>query len=295
MATSENPPDSLPTNWGRWGENDEKGTLHHITAAARLRGVTEAREGRVVPLGRPVSPVLLSGGGPTAHGSAAMPSPVLQVVNTGVPAKAVTDVLVLNTHHVGMTHIDAVAHIPFDGHVYPGVPLAEAVAGGTVRHGGTGAFTDGILTRGVLLDLAPGDRLSPGHQVTGRDLTDAETRAGVRVEPGDALVVRAGWSQLNDPSGSLPAVSLDAVAWMAEREVGLYAGDIGDRPPAPGTPLPLHQVALARLGMPIIDCAEVTDLADTCRRLGRFSFLFVAAVPAIQGASGLPVNPLAVF
>jgi hypothetical protein len=69
-----------------------------------------------------------------------------------------TDLLVINTHHAALTHIDAVAHIPVGDMVYPGVPVNEAAAGGTIQHGSTSVLAAGLATRGVLLDLAPGRR-----------------------------------------------------------------------------------------------------------------------------------------
>jgi len=296
MSTTRPPDEELPSNWGRWGLGDRLGTLNHITDEARARGARTVRSGQAVSLAMPVTPVLLAGGGPMPVGTAPMPAPVLQMMNYNPAPPVYTDILVLNTHHVAMTHIDAHAHIPVDGKVYPGVPAEQAISRGTVRHGSTTAFAAGITTRGVLLDLAPGRRLEPGHTVTGIDLDDAQKRAGVLVEPGDALVVRGGWTVHRDFKDPLPAMSLDAVRWMAEREVSLYIGDIGDRPPAdPAAPIPMHHVALARLGLPIVDGAELSELAATCARLGRWEFLLALAIPAILQTTGLPANPLAIF
>lgn len=287
--------ETLPTNWGRWGAADERGTLNLITDEARARGVAEARVGRTVSLALPVRPGPLVG--PVPFGTGALPGGVMQLMAfTGSPARALTDVLVVNTHHAAVTHIDALAHVPADDRVYPGVPLAEAVSGGTVRHGSTAPFAEGITTRGVFLGLAPHGRLEAGHEVTDRDLDEAEERAGVRLESGDALVVRGGWRLADHAAERMPFLDLSAVRWMAEREVSLYAGDISDPSPVrPTGPMALHQGALTRLGMPLIDNPDVDPLAEVCRELGRHSFLFVVAPAAITGATGLPVNPLAVF
>ena len=295
MTTADLPAGDIPTNWGRWGADDQFGTLNFITGAARARGVAAATAGRVVSLAFPVTPAPLAG--PVPFGVSPAPAAVLQVLSyNGSPARAITDVLLLNTHHVAMTHIDALVHLPAGDQVYPGIPLSTAVVLGRVTHGSTAAFAAGITTRGVFLDLAPGDRLDPGHEVTGRDLDEAETRAGSRVESGDALVVRAGWRVSHELTEPVPAMTLDAVRWMADREVSVYAGDIGDRPPVPpGGPMIMHQVALPLLGMPLIDGPDVTALAATCTELGRHDFLFVVAPMAVTGATGLPVNPLAIF
>lgn len=229
-----------------------------------------------------------------------MPAPVTQLLLHAGPAPGLTDVLVINTHHVGLTHLDALAHISVEGTVYPGVPVHEAVSGATLRHGSTSAFVGGITTRGVLLDLAPGDRLPAGHLVASADLSAAEERAGLRVETGDALVVRGGWAARDDIGAALPSFDLDTLRWLADREVAVIASDIGDRLPGPGAPLhepalPLHEIGRARLGLPLIDGAEAEELAEVCHEIGRYEFLFVAAPMPIHGCTGVPVNPMAIF
>lgn len=287
----------IPTNWGRWGADDELGALNFITDAARARGSAEARDGRVVSLAATVAAVPMAG--PVPFGPTPMPAGVLQMMGfTGSPALALVDVLVLNTHHGAMTHIDALAHVPTGDKVYPGVPVNQVAMGGTVKQGSTAAFAVGIVTRGVFLDLAPDARLDPGHWVSAADLDVAEQRAGVRVESGDALIVRGGWVPAAGLTEPVPAMTPEAVRWMADREISVYAGDIGDRPPflmPPGAVLAMHQIALGQLGIPLIDNAEVAGLATACEELDRRSFLFVAAPMAVLGATGLPVNPLAIF
>lgn len=285
----------LPTNWGRWGLDDDRGTLNFITERARARGVAEATAGRIVSLAMPITPVPLGGGFGFSAGQP-MPAPVTQIMNfTGTPAPAFTDMLLINVHHIKSTHIDALAHVNADGQVYPGVPANEAIVGGTVQKSSSAPFADGVTTRGVLLDLAPEASLEDGYQVTGDDFEQAEKRGGVDVESGDALIVRGGWNVSGNPAGPVPYLTLDAVKWMGDREVSLYAGDLCDEPPIRPGSRAVHEFALARLGMPLIDGAEVDELATTCQELGRYSFLFVLGTIPVSGATGLPVNPLAIF
>ena len=288
------PANALPSNWGRWGDRDELGTLNFITDEARARGAAAARTGRTVSLAHPIVPVTLAGGGPVPHGLSPMPAPVQQILVHNAPAPVLSDVLVFHTHHITLTHIDALSHIGVEGKVYPGVPSFEAAARGTVRHGSTTPFAAGIVTAGVLLDLAPGTRLAPGHEVTAADLDAAEARAGVRVQSGDAVVVRGGWVVHRDFAEPLPAMTVDAVRWVAEREASVFVSDIGDHPPGGSTPA-LHEVGLARLGMPLVDNADVAALAALCGELERWTFLFTLGAPPVLGATGLPVNPLAIF
>ncbi|MFJ9173724.1 cyclase family protein [Streptomyces sp. NPDC102360] len=288
--------DELPSNWARWGDDDQFGTLNLIDAAARVRAAAEVREARHVSLARSVDPVPLTTGlGPVAS-PAMMPAGVLQMVNfNGAKPLALTDSLVINTHNAALTHLDAVSHMPVDDHIYPGVPVQEAVTPTGVTHGSAEPFTAGILTRGVLLDLAPeGGSLPADRHIGGADLDAALARTGASFSSGDALVLRGGWD-VNRPLGQpVPGLDLSAVRWMDEHGVSVYVGDIGDRRP-PEFPMPVHQVALARLGLPLVDAAGLDDLAEVCASLGRWTFMLVLAPPRITRTTGLVVNPLAVF
>jgi hypothetical protein len=286
----------LPTNWGRWGEDDQLGTLHLIDAAASARAAAEVRDGRHVSLARPIDPVPLTTGLAPVGSPATMPAGVLQTMNfNGTAPLAMTDTLLINTHNAALTHLDAVAHMPVDGRVYPGVETRDAVTPTGVTHGAADQFGAGIVTRGVLLDLAPdGGSLPADRRVGGTDLDSALERTGVSVRSGDAVVVRGGWDT-NRPLGQpVPGLDTTAVRWLDEHGVSVYIGDIGDRRP-PEFPLPLHQVALARLGLPLVDAANLDKLAEFCRSQGRFSFMLVLAPPRINRTTGLVVNPIAIF
>lgn len=287
---------TVPSNWGRWGDDDELGTLHFITDESRARGAAAARTGRPVSLAHPIIPVTFAGGGAMAHGMSPMPAPVQQVIlYTGSPAPAMADVLTINTHHVALTHVDALVHTPVDGHVYPGVPLAQAANRGRIHHGSTTSYAAGVVTAGACLDLAPGGRLDPGHKIVAADLDAAEERAGIEVQSGDALVMRGGWDVHRAVDQPLPTVTLDAIRWFADREISLLASDVGDMPPGPGCVPLLHMIGLARLGMPLVDNTHVAELAAVCEELQRWRFLFVLGALPVHGATGTPVNPLAIF
>jgi len=287
--------DAELSNWGRWGLEDELGTLNFITDEVRARAVAEATTGQVISLATPLAPVPL--GGAFGFTQYTMPPAVTQTLTyTSAASSAFTDTLTIAVHHADSTHIDALAHVNCDGKVYPGIPVEKAIAGGTVRQGSSTPFTKGVITRGVLLDLAPGGAVEPDLEVTAADFEKAEQRANVQVESGDALLVRGGWTMSAKTASSLPVVTLDAIRWMADREISLYSGDIGDKPPiVPGGSTVLHKVALGRLGIPLVDGPELDELARTCQELGRFSFLYVLGTIPVTGATGLPVNPLAIF
>ncbi|MBF4600375.1 cyclase family protein [Frigoribacterium sp. VKM Ac-1396] len=286
----------LPDDRGRWGADDELGTLNLIDDAARARAAEEVRVGRSVSLALPVEPASMLGG-PFAPPSP--PSPPVQqaLLHTGTPPMGMSEVLIVTPHHPALTHLDAFAHLPVDGVVYPGMPLEDAVTAGGVDHGSTTAFAVGITTRGVLLDLAPGGRLPSAHAITRADLDAAEEHSGAQVLPGDAVVVRSGWGFSWDSEEPAPGMTVDAIRWLHDRGVSLYAGDVGDSfpPTDPQVPMPLHMVALARLGMPLVDSVATDDLAATCAELGRYAFLLSVAPPRLHGLTGVPVNPQAIF
>lgn len=289
----------LPSNWGRWGDNDEAGTLNLIGDDTKSRAAAEVRTGRSVSLALPIVPsALLSG--PFVPATTDESPVQLMVVHPVRPAEhtcANVDMMLVTNHHPRSTHLDAVAHIAEDEMVYPGRPLSHSVTPGGVHHGSTVAFGEGIVTRGVLLDLAVDGPLAEGHGVTARDLEHAERRQGVTLHEGDALVVRCGWDFTPDPSKRSPGMSVEAVRWMHDRGVSLYVGDIGDAfPPLdPTVPFPMHAVGLTRLGLPLVDAANVEDLVAVCRELDRYSFMLVTAPPRIAHLTGVPVNPIAVF
>src|SRR4051812_7080582 len=95
---------AIPSNWGRWGADDELGTLNLITDEVRSRAVTEARTGRWVPLAMPTEPASVLGG---PFAPPAPPSPPVQqaMLYTGNPPMGMAELLILNPHHPGLTHL----------------------------------------------------------------------------------------------------------------------------------------------------------------------------------------------
>ena len=156
----------FPSNWGRWGDRDERGAVNLITDEVRARGAAEARTGLTVSIARLTTPFPLTGGpmAPTETSHTAVHT-IMMFTGHGAPAAA--EVMIITTHHAEVTHLDALGHWVGDGRVYPGVDLAESFGPTGVRHGAAEVYGGGILTRGVLLDLAPGGRLDPAHPVTG--------------------------------------------------------------------------------------------------------------------------------
>ncbi|PPH27434.1 hypothetical protein C5C37_13750 [Rathayibacter sp. AY1F9] len=181
--------------------------------------------------------------------------------------------------------------------------LRSLVASATARAAVRTRSPSAVVRMGVRRPFprTPTRSISPRRSMPSRtsdiDLDAAERRGGVPLQSGDALVVRSGWGFSWDSEEQAPGMTVDAVTWMHERGVALYAGDVGDSfpPHDPEMPMPMHMVALARLGMPLIDSADVEQLAVVCAELSRWSFLLSVAPPRLLGLTGVPVNPIAVF
>lgn len=327
------------SNAGRWGPDDELGTLNHISATKRVEAAGLVRLGLTVSLARP----LVRESAPTSRveldrrlEANGRPDP-----RSGLPPFA-ADYLGLEIHQQGVTHVDALGHVGgADGRAYGGRPFAETLDHEGIRIGSVFAQRAGIVSRGVLLDVPAAlgvDWLEPTHEITSADLDAAERHAGVAVGRGDVLVLRAGVEARERAIGAsalAPGPGADGAGWMHAREIAVYAGDApehitpiaaavlgrsdGEHPPTtdgeglPSTdgespplseghpspvtrfPLAFHQLALAAMGLVLLDHAGVEPLAEVCRDLGRYDFLFVAAPLALPGGTGSPVNPLAIF
>lgn len=277
-------------NWGRWGADDQRGTLNHIDAEVRLTAIRGVRQGRSYPFGQVIRPVGAS--------SVARTRDVTLEVERSV---TVRDEFTIAPHGFATTHIDALGHCFFDGFAYNGRPRDTVVNGGVLSYGDIAALQDGILTRGVLLDVTAGtDHLDPGAAITPDDLNEAAESAGVAVRAGDAVFVRSGRGLPGgDPEdgGARTGLRIDCLEWMHDRDVAVFGGDCVDVAPSPypGYPDHLHQVALAGMGLVMLDLPDMEVLRHAVDREGIHEFLLTAAPLAIVGATGSPVNPIATF
>lgn len=300
------------SNAGRWGAEDEIGTLNYISPAKRRDAARLVQIGQTLSLAHPLSPIehrMLYGHQPrpTSH----------------VPASA-GDYIGLDVHQAALTHLDALSHVAgHDGWVYNTRRFDDVVTASGLSHGSIYAQREGIVSRGVLLDVAAAlgvDWLEPTYRITAADLEGAERYGSVRISHGDVLVLRAGNEACDTAMGphSLAAgPGPDCIEWIHQREVAVYAGDapeqitlaaarilgralerdeLGQDDEVPTLfPLPMHQIGLAAMGLVLLDHCRVEELAKTCRRLGRYEFLFVAAPLPLRRGTGSPVNPLAIL
>lgn len=284
-------------NWGRWGWDDEKGTLNHVTPAHTLRAISLVRTGRVVSTAYDLDTESSAKNYfPTVH----------RMLFHGFerPTTAVDQVTIV-PHSFTVTHIDAVSHSNYGGVLYNGRAAESVVQRAGLESGSVLAAKDGIVTRGVLLDIPAslGRRwLDPDEYITEADLDAAAEWAGLDVGAGDVVLVRSGLGAREAASGvedikRRAGLSPACVRWLHRWDVAVYGGDCFERLPLPYTEYPwaFHQIAQASVGLILLDNVDLEALAAVCAEESRWEFLFIVSPLRLPGGTGSAVNPLAVF
>jgi kynurenine formamidase len=305
------------SNWGRWGADDRLGTLNLITDAKRVAAARLVQEGHVVScswdLDTHLQPEHTSGAPQrffvtTGQGLEDEHRVMPPGIHPGDRQAGALEFIGMIFHGFSVTHLDALSHIFWDGKMYNGRP-AEAVSSssGATQHDVT-AVRDGIITRGILVDAARHrgvDWLEPGESVSGAELEAILAAQGVAVEEGDALLLRTGYGARKLQHGPDAVMERGRAGWHASSlpvvhklGVSLLAADTAqDVIPSgyPGVRIPIHSVGLVAMGLYLLDNCNLEPLAEKCVAAGRFDFqLILSAIPFV-GATGSPVNPLAVF
>ena len=294
-------------NWGRWGPDDELGTMNYLTpdkVAAAARLVTS---GRRVSMGIPINTVA----GPDN------PQPAIHFVIQahdvpvdGSKVRFALDFLGMGCHGDAHTHMDALCHISYDGKTYNGRDADEVMKSTGATGQDVTVYRDGLVGRGVLLDI-PRLRgckwIEPGEAVTRAELEQCVAAEEVELGEGDILVLRMGhhrrrlelgpWD--NGPEGDGKAgIHVDAIPWMHEKRIAAFLPD-GDGETVPsvvdGITYPIHPLQVVAMGMFVADSLQFEDLAAACDEEGRYDFMVVGLPLLIHGGTGSPWNPVAVF
>lgn len=300
------------SNWGRWGDDDQLGTLNLIGPAERVRGAHMVVAGDSVSLSRHVE-VISPAQAVDDHGQWGQAAQLaLDNNGDGVPEAGfgvTSDRFAVTVHGATQTHLDALCHIFFDGRMYNNRSASEVPATGSLFNDIV-CLATGISTRGVLLDIPAlrGDYVRPETPVRIDELVEAERLGGTAVEPGDAVAIRLGrqlrWDaeggqQCEERTGdtALQGLHPECLSWFRERDVSLIVSDNGTdvTPPRYGLMLPIHIGALVFLGCPLIDNADLEPLARLSSAHNRNAFQFTVAPIPIPGATGSLVNPIATF
>jgi kynurenine formamidase len=306
------------SNRGRWGPDDERGTLNLIDDAKVAAAAALVREGRHVSCSRQVE------FGRRVSVYEAEEAPQHFVTSTGARLNADgagggVDWIGFPVHGLYMTHLDAPSHQFWNGAMFNGHPASSLTAEAGARHGSIELAADGIVSRGVLLDVAGVvgvDTLEAGYAITSDELSVAARAHDVEPEPGDVMLIRTGYGQLRRSYRErvpdialapgcrdrtslphLPGLDPSSLPWFRAHDIAVVGTDTGtdSRPTTQSWVAPFHVVAMVAMGMWVLDNFELEELARVCQELGRWTFLMVIAPIRFKNSTGSPVNPIAIF
>jgi kynurenine formamidase len=303
-----------PSNWGKWGPDDEVGSLNYLTAEEVLRGAQHIKSGETftlqIQMGHP-------DGDPLWPGREGMKR--WNVLDEGTwdgddaPAfpgglHYADDIVTAQTQ--GSTQYDALGHVWYDGKLWNGFDARTTVDGMT-KASVLPIAEKGVVGRGILLDMARHrgkDNLDKGETFDHTDLEACAAAQGTTIEKHDILVIRTGfmpyWYKTPDADfydGFIEpglTYSRELVQWFQDMEIPNFVTDtIANEvtyEPETGVALPLHCSLMRNLGVALTEIAWLDDLADACAADNRWTFLYVAAPLKIVNGTGAPVNPVAI-
>ncbi|HJO39619.1 MAG: cyclase family protein [Vicinamibacterales bacterium] len=284
------------SNWGRWGPDDQLGTLNLVTAEKRREAVDLVQDGVSVSLARDAEKVE----------AADNPSPWIHEMRGVGGGGGSMDTYTIDYHGVIHTHLDSLCHAGREGQLYNGIPQS------TVREDGCAAlgvdrFKNGIITRGILIDipwLRGVDYLEPDVVIYSEDLDAWEEKSGVTIRPGDAVFIRTGrWARRAavgpwNVGAQGPGPHASTAHWFKARDVAIVGTDVGTdvRPSGvEGAGFPLHDLLIFAMGMPLLDNCDLEAISRAARARGRWEFMLTAAPLAVPGGTGSPINPIGIF
>jgi kynurenine formamidase len=292
-------------HWGRWGPDDQRGAINYITHEHVRSAAETVRAGRTVACSWPLD----TKAGPDNPKPVVHHMTVLQDVPLGDAGdlRFTGDFIGIEFHGDAHSHLDALCHVAYKGLLYNGLPVDRAVSSVGASMQTMDVAKDGIVGRGVLLDM-PRLRctawVEPGEAVSRDEIEAAERAQGVRLQEGDILFFRTGHARKRldegpwDAANSKAGIHATAMPLFHERKVAAIGFD-GDGETVPsnceGVMYPIHAIGVNAMGLYFLDSLFFEDLAAVCEQEGRWDFLCIIAPLRLAAGTGSPVNPIAVF
>lgn len=313
-------------NWGRWGPEDQLGTLNHITPDALRHAATLVRQGRIIAMGAPFN----AHGPQGAHGLRRNPIHVMtmdggdcdidqlakewrgptedwvaEVYGNG-PGRFTDDYVIMPLQ--SCTQWDALSHFYYEGQLYNGFPARAVTSLGASRCAIDPVAERGMVTgRGVLLDIARHrgvDRLGPDEAIHPEELEAAAKAQNVELRTGDILVIRTGWYRewlekhdAENWAWQSPGISWRCAEWLHHHNIAAVAADnVGVevmKSETEGLWSPFHMLALRDMGLMLGEIWDLEAIGEDCANDGVYEFLLVAQALNISGAVGSPISPIA--
>ncbi|HVW45362.1 MAG TPA: cyclase family protein [Amycolatopsis sp.] len=292
-------------NWGRWGADDEIGTLNFLTSERVAAAARLVRSGLRYDLGIP-----LDDRGPQTGRRRTNPLRFMRALGpeqVGDHAFRYADDYVFMPLQAG-SQWDALAHVYYDDLMYNGRPATETLSVAGAAHLSIDRIRGGIVGRGVLLDVArhlDTGWLDAGQPITPELLDEVVSAQGVPVGEGDILAIRTGWRRKfveeADPDSFMagePGLTVECAYWLHEHGVAAVCSDnwaIEVLPTGVDERLPFHLVAIRDMGLTLGEMFDFEALSAQCAAERRFEFFFSGAPLRFTGAVGSPVNPIALL
>jgi kynurenine formamidase len=293
------------SNWGRWGADDRRGTINLIDAAAVQRGITAAKQGKVISLS-----MAFDEDGPQMGMIPGRDNPSRTMLMIDQPMNGDPTDFCTTDDRVEMgvqasTHWDALSHASYENLLYNGVSTSTIDETGSLEHGIERYGP--IVSRGILLDVARAlgvDRLEENHPISGDDLDAAAALAGVTVESGDIICVRTGQMQYFYEGEKMryiypsPGMSTLSIPWVRDHDVAAVATDTlvfeCFPPEDPAVWLPVHMLHIRDMGLCQGQNWDLEALAIDCAADGQYQFLLNATPLPMTRSAGGAVAPVAI-
>jgi kynurenine formamidase len=293
------------SNWGRWGDDDERGTLNLIDAEAVRRGSAAASSGRIFSLAVPFDKTPQVGGAPGRF------DPIHTMISINSTYTGDTSDACWNDDQIILplsagTHIDALAHVSYEGLIYNGFAADSVRAPGGATRCGADKLGP-VISRGVLLDVARVhgvDRLDPGYAITAADLDAAVEQARTDVLPGDVVLLRTCQMKLlhagkvKEYNHDSPGPSSHTIRWFRQHDVAAVFDDtyvFEVWPPEDwAAMMVVHMIHIRDMGLVQGQIFDLEALAADCADDGRYTVLLTAAPEPVVGGCSAPVHPVAV-
>lgn len=285
------------SNWGRWGTEDQLGTLNLVTPAKRKEALALVRDGVSISLARTVEKEkAVDNGSPFQHW--------MDRTGTNNPGFSSADTFKVSYHGMAHTHIDSLCHMFHAGKMYNGFSQTEVTSEGAQRLG-IQNLKQGILSRGVLVDiplLKGVDSLEPGTPIFPEDLDAWEKKSGVTIRAGDVVLIRTGrWARRATAgpwSGKFAGLHGSCARWLKSRDVAVLGSDAASDVLPSGVEdvaMPIHQLSLIAMGTWILDNCDLEAVSVAAKARQRWEFLLTVTPLAVPGGTGSPINPIATF
>ncbi len=281
------------SNWGRWGKDDQLGAANLVTAAKRKQAAALVREGITVSLAH----------NPLTERAEDNNNPFEQTMLRGNNM----DRYAVTYHGYAHSHIDALCHFLYKDQTYNGYARADVNTDKGCAKLGIDTLKNGIVTRGVLIDiprLRGVEYLEPGTPIYSEDVEAWEKKAGVKIAAGDAILLRTGrwarraklgpWNVAQTAAGFHASIA----PWIKARGAAFVGSDAGeDVTPSrvEGIALPVHTLLITAMGINLLDNQDLEALGDTAARLHRWEFMITIAPVPVTGGTGFPLNAIAAF